>query len=96
MLCIWTPQSDSAPPAIIAVRRRGSLSLRKTAPDGTEIIVGKNSAQNDRVTGVAKLIRLDESGEEGGAPAETPIEPQIVPVPGQGAAAADEDNAPEA
>ena len=55
-----------------------------------------NLNQNDRVTGVAKLIRLDESGEEGGAPAETPIEPQIVPVPGQGAAAADEDNAPEA
>ena len=31
-----------------------SAPLRFEAPDGTEIIVGKNSAQNDRVTGSAK------------------------------------------
>jgi predicted ribosome quality control (RQC) complex YloA/Tae2 family protein len=31
-----------------------SLPLRFEAPDGTEIIVGKNSAQNDRVTGSAR------------------------------------------
>ena len=31
-----------------------SVPLRFEAPDGTEIIVGKNSAQNDRVTGSAK------------------------------------------
>ena len=30
-----------------------SAPLRFEAPDGTEIIVGKNSAQNDRVTGAA-------------------------------------------
>ena len=30
-----------------------SLPMRFEAPDGTEIIVGKNSAQNDRVTGSA-------------------------------------------
>ena len=31
-----------------------SAPMRFLAPDGTEIIVGKNSAQNDRVTGAAK------------------------------------------
>ena len=31
-----------------------SEPMRFEAPDGTEIIVGKNSAQNDRVTGAAK------------------------------------------
>ena len=31
-----------------------SAPMRFLAPDGTEIIVGKNSAQNDRVTGSAK------------------------------------------
>ena len=31
-----------------------SAPLRFEAPDGTEIIVGKNSAQNDRVTGAAR------------------------------------------
>ena len=31
-----------------------SAPMRFEAPDGTEIIVGKNSAQNDRVTGAAK------------------------------------------
>ena len=31
-----------------------SLPMRFEAPDGTEIIVGKNSSQNDRVTGAAK------------------------------------------
>ena len=31
-----------------------SAPMRFAAPDGTEIIVGKNSAQNDRVTGAAK------------------------------------------
>ncbi len=31
-----------------------SAPMRFEAPDGTEIIVGKNSAQNDRVTGSAK------------------------------------------
>ena len=31
-----------------------SMPMRFEAPDGTDIIVGKNSAQNDRVTGSAK------------------------------------------
>ena len=31
-----------------------SAPMRFEAPDGTEIIVGKNSAQNDRVTGSAR------------------------------------------
>ena len=35
-------------------RQPESMPLRFEAPDGTEIIVGKNSAQNDRVTGAAK------------------------------------------
>ena len=35
-------------------RQPESAPMRFLAPDGTEIIVGKNSAQNDRVTGAAK------------------------------------------
>ncbi len=35
-------------------RQPESEPMRFEAPDGTEIIVGKNSAQNDRVTGAAK------------------------------------------
>ena len=35
-------------------RQAESAPMRFEAPDGTEIIVGKNSAQNDRVTGAAK------------------------------------------
>ena len=35
-------------------RQMESAPMRFEAPDGTEIIVGKNSAQNDRVTGSAK------------------------------------------
>ena len=35
-------------------KRPDSVPLRFQAPDGTEIIVGKNSAQNDRVTGAAR------------------------------------------
>ena len=35
-------------------RQPESVPLRFEAPDGTEIIVGKNSAQNDRVTGAAR------------------------------------------
>lgn len=36
------------------VKQPDSAPLRFAAPDGTEIVVGKNSAQNDRVTGSAK------------------------------------------
>ena len=35
-------------------RPQESAPLRFIAPDGTEIIVGKNSAQNDRITGAAR------------------------------------------
>lgn len=35
-------------------RQPESVPMRFEAPDGTEIIVGKNSAQNDRVTGSAR------------------------------------------
>ncbi|MCR4886499.1 MAG: NFACT family protein, partial [Clostridiales bacterium] len=35
-------------------RQPESAPMRFEAPDGTEIIVGKNSAQNDRVTGAAR------------------------------------------
>lgn len=35
-------------------KKPDSAPLRFEAPDGTEIIVGKNSAQNDRVTGAAR------------------------------------------
>ncbi|MBE5783464.1 MAG: fibronectin/fibrinogen-binding protein [Clostridiales bacterium] len=35
-------------------RQQESVPLRFLSPDGTEIIVGKNSAQNDRLTGSAR------------------------------------------
>ena len=35
-------------------KQQESAPMRFQAPDGTEIIVGKNSAQNDRVTGAAR------------------------------------------
>ena len=35
-------------------KQQESAPLRFLAPDGTEIVVGKNSAQNDRVTGAAR------------------------------------------
>ena len=36
------------------VKQPESAPMRFAAPDGTEIVVGKNSAQNDRVTGSAR------------------------------------------
>lgn len=43
------------PPAVKKrMKAQESAPLRFAAPDGTEILVGKNSTQNDRVTGAAK------------------------------------------
>ena len=43
-----------APAVKKRARPQESAPLRFAAPDGTEILVGKNSVQNDRVTGAAK------------------------------------------
>lgn len=43
-----------APPARKRPKQPESAPMRFLSPDGVEIVVGKNSAQNDRVTGAAR------------------------------------------